>query len=161
MLFHDSRFVAISLFVALLLGCGQVRDQAQAAREQVSSTTKNVKKSLKKIQLHGEVDLEVMTQITAVNEAYQSYLELKKSPPASWTDLEGNATQPGSVQEARRQGAYVCFGATSEQLADETRKSETLVAIKSTNDNSIWALTFDGEIIPLAEVDYDALPKKD
>jgi hypothetical protein len=156
-----SRMLALGFIVGFMLGCGHVREHAQAAREQVSSTTKNVKKSIKKIQLHGEVDLEVMTQITAIHEAYHKYLELKNAPPSSWVELEANAMQAGTVQEARRQGAFVCFGATGDQLADETRKSDTLVAIKSANDNSIWSLQFNGDIVPMSEVDFAALPKKE
>ena len=158
---QGSPFVVAVLISGLAVGCGQVQEQARATRQQISTTTKNVRKNLKKIQLHGEVDLEVMAQLTAVSEAYQKYLETKHEPPQRWPDLEGVAAQASSVQEARRQGAFVRFGATKEQLADELRKSEQLIAIQSTNDNSIWAMNFNGDIVPLTETEFAALSPKD
>ena len=154
------RIAAALLIAGLCLGCEKIENPAETTRKQISTTATNVRKNLKKIQLHGEVDIEVMTQITAVNEAYQQTLELKRKPPMSWSDLEANARQAGTVQEARRQNAYVRFGVTAEQMADEVQKSETLIAIKSTNDSSIWAMKFGGDIEPIDESAFDALARQ-
>lgn len=153
--------VAITLLVASLSGCRQMNEQAKSTRQDVKDTAKRVKANIKKIQLHGEVDIEVMTQLTAVQTAYQKYMEIKNAPPKNWPDLEGTAPQAGTVQEARRQGAYVCFGATREQMAEEAQIMETLIAIKSPNDGSIWAVTFGGDIVPLTEEAYAALPRNE
>jgi hypothetical protein len=75
----------------------------------------------------------------------------------NWTELEAAATQPGNVQEARRLGAYVRFGATSEQLADESRKTDILFALTSPNDFSHWAVQFGGDVVSLTDAEYAAL----
>ncbi len=144
------------LFIGLL-GCGAVRHDVTKAKQDIKATKDKVKKDLKKIQLHGEVDLEVMVQLTAVNEAYRNYLEKKSAPPSSWTDLSVYAAQASSVQEAQRQNAYVRFGVTHQQIADEAAKLEKLIAIKSLNDNSIWSVTFGGDVVSVSDEEYAAL----
>lgn len=160
-MFSDgARAVMLSTLVGFIAGCGPVREQANEARKQVSTTTQNVRKNLRKIQLHGEVDLEVMAQLTAVSEAYQKFLESKNSPPATWPDLEGVAANASNVQEARRQKAFVRFGVTREDLLDESQANEVLIAIQSPNDNSIWAVNYHSDVVPMTSAEFGRLPKE-
>jgi hypothetical protein len=149
--------LGLGLGFGILLGCEPVRDHARETSRQIKTTSDNVKKNLRDIQQHGEVDLEVMAQLKAVQEAYRNHLDTRSSPPASWIDLESTARAPGSVQEARRNGAFVRFGTTAEDLADEQRRGEAFAALTSPSDGSHWALRFDGTVAPLSDAEFEAL----
>ncbi len=154
---HLRLVIAVAVVLFGLLGCDVVRHDITKAKQDIMATKDKVKKDLKAIKLHGAVDLEVSAQLTAVNEAYRKYLATKSTPPTSWNDLTAYSSQMSSVQEAQRQNAFVRFGVTPEQLADEAAKSEKLIAIKSLNDNSIWSVTFGGDVIALSDEEYAVL----
>lgn len=149
----------------LVAGCKPVEQKSEPAARSESrpaanpavTAARNVRKQLKKIQAHGEVDIEVMSQITAIHDAYQKFLDSKGSSPSSWIDLQSVGAMSGVVQEAERAGAWVRFGISPEQLAAEDMQAEKWVAIKSANDGTIWALTFGGDFVRLTEEEFQSL----
>jgi hypothetical protein len=71
--------------------------------------------------------------------------------------LVGVASQGISVQDAQRQGAFVRFGMTPAELADEKKQQELLLAIKSANDDSIWGVNFGGDVVKVPDSVYTQL----
>lgn len=159
--------LSLSVVLSLLCwsGCtpGKPKSKAEARPEKPASTNpvvtaaQNVRSQLKKIQAHGEVDIEVMSQINAIHDSYSKFLDAKSKPPANWIELASVGALSGVVQEAERAGAYVRFGVTTEQLSSEEQKATTLIAIKSLNDGSIWALQFGGDVVRISEEEFQAL----
>jgi hypothetical protein len=153
------QFAGVLMLLCSIAGCGPVQQHARQTSQKIKDTANNVKQNLRKIQMHGEVDLEVMSQLTAVHQAYQAHLDKKSAPPKDWTDLESVASQPGVVQEAKRQGAFIRFETTGDQIADESRQADILFAITSANDGSRWAMQFGGNVVSITDAEYAALPK--
>jgi hypothetical protein len=151
------RIGLVAVASALIAACQPIGEDLQRSQRDLASTRQQVQKDLKAIQRYGEVEIELHQQLTAVDEAYRKHVAAHGAGPGSWNDLMIASPRQATIQEAQRQQGFVRFGLSGAELADDQRKSETLIALRSANDQSIWAVTFDGEIVPMDATAFSQL----